>query len=81
MNIGGITLLEVEVRRRRERESDAMELKQYTFNVHITGRVNAEDDSDAVARIRGLAGTHVPAYWAGVYQDGTEWIEIEQVSL
>ena len=47
-----------------------MELRPYTFKVHITGRVNALDVKDAEARIHGLAG---------IYKDGTEWIEIEEV--
>lgn len=48
-----------------------MELKSYTFKVHITDRVDATSNSDAVARIRGLAG---------MYQtDESAWIEIEEV--
>lgn len=45
-------------------------MKSYTFKAHITGCVNATSDSDAVARIRGLAG---------MYQGRGEWIEIEEV--
>ena len=51
-------------------EEVAVELKSYAFKAHITGRVNAWSDSDAVARIRGLTG---------MYQDRGEWIEIEEV--
>ena len=54
-------------------EEDAtMELKLYTFKVHITGTVNAWNDADAVARIHGLAG---------IYKDGAEWSEIDTVAV
>ena len=53
-------------------EEATVELKSYTFKAHIAGRVNARSDSDAVARICGLAG---------MYQDRGEWIEIEEIDI